>query len=631
MLVAVSDFMSTFPSVVTAPARLAQMEAHGLSPSVYLHLYQPALAWQMHQLGWGAGRDVFSHVLGLYREHVGHASVLQAIIDAFDPAFFAPHAEALVALIKDAAPSALVTQADLFRSLSTQLLAAHPPEAARPALLTEAWAALTAVSDPVAYARNAAALLDLLLACYSEAEVLVLMRSLVARMQRSAIATGATVLAAAPGGAAGAGAGAAKGAPEEAGGKGAEDEGAAAAAAAAAALSPSRRGGVATYSAPAGALPHLERVLTSLVEAEVRKATAAGTPAAAAAAGTQGGGGGPRFSGVITSEHFTALLDMFAGEHKPALCKALLAALNSVPGRIADPVVVNTMQEVARTCHDALDVLSSDDETRTATALISAFVGKIDLGRDLERQLELYVDCRRAFPNLDGVKATLCACGTELALKAHRLVRGRHNPRTAAFVKSALAFVTITVPGIDDPFARMRLYLAAAGAALVNACVGQADMLFRSVITEVPELPASLAVAASLASATPAAASGAAPSAATATSTATDARLLEVVRDFCRGVVPMPGHPEQGGLYLARGLLNAVQRYPWQHATLSPHRWQALGAAVGLVHALCQDPLPARVPGLESNDVLYAGDPAYKEEARALMAAALQVRASWAA
>lgn len=35
---------------------------------------------------------------------------------------------------------------------------------------------------------------------------------------------------------------------------------------------------------------------------------------------------------------------------------------------------------------------------------------QIDLGRDLERQLELYVDCRQACPNLDAVKHTLVTC-----------------------------------------------------------------------------------------------------------------------------------------------------------------------------------------------------------------------------
>ena len=104
------------------------------------------------------------------------------------------------------------------------------------------------------------------------------------------------------------------------------------------------RGGAARTAAPAAALPHLEVLLTSLVEGEVR---AAKEVAAAAAAAAADAGGAPvavssRVSGVITSESFARLLDMFTGDRKPPLTRTLLTALCSMPGTITDPVVVNT-------------------------------------------------------------------------------------------------------------------------------------------------------------------------------------------------------------------------------------------------------------------------------------------------
>lgn len=51
----VSDFFETFNEIVS-PAKFMAMEAQGLSVPVYLHLFQPSLAWQMHQLAWGAGK-----------------------------------------------------------------------------------------------------------------------------------------------------------------------------------------------------------------------------------------------------------------------------------------------------------------------------------------------------------------------------------------------------------------------------------------------------------------------------------------------------------------------------------------------------------------------------------------------
>jgi hypothetical protein len=56
----------------------------------------------------------------------------------------------------------------------------------------------------------------------------------------------------------------------------------------------------------------------------------------------------------------------------------------------------------------------------------------------------------------------------QLSLKALRFVKGRHSPKTAAFVKSVFAYVAISIPAIDDPFARMRLYQEGGIAALCN-------------------------------------------------------------------------------------------------------------------------------------------------------------------
>ena len=54
-----------------------------------------------------------------------------------------------------------------------------------------------------------------------------------------------------------------------------------------------------------------------------------------------------------------------------------------------------------RTLHDSIDNLSPEGEARHISLLICGFISKIDFGRDLEQALNLYVDCRAAFANLD--------------------------------------------------------------------------------------------------------------------------------------------------------------------------------------------------------------------------------------
>jgi hypothetical protein len=95
MMVCVSDFLMTYTDIVS-PAREAALDAQGISIPVYLHLFQPALAWQFHQLAWGANKDVFQAVMQLYRDGCGNSMVLQLILDAFDPYYFSTHTPAIV-------------------------------------------------------------------------------------------------------------------------------------------------------------------------------------------------------------------------------------------------------------------------------------------------------------------------------------------------------------------------------------------------------------------------------------------------------------------------------------------------------------------------------------------------------
>jgi hypothetical protein len=149
----------------------------------------------------------------------------------------------------------------------------------------------------------------------------------------------------------------------------------------------------------------------------------------------------------------------------------------------------------------------------------------------------------------------------------------------------------------------MRAAQLFARAALESQCVGQADLLFRAAIQEIPELPQAMAVHIAL--------SGGAMDAAAA---AQELRLFELLRDFSRAVVAMPGHPEHGPFYLARGLLNAVQKFPWARGAASPLRCRSTLLLLPLLHAFA----------VESNDVLYHGDAAYLDELRALQRAVLE-------
>jgi hypothetical protein len=270
------------------------------------------------------------------------------------------------------------------------------------------------------------------------------------------------------------------------------------------------------------------------------------------------------------------------------------------------------MFEVARTCHDAIDLLTPAEEAGAVCDLISAFMRKVDFGRDLERQLEVLMECRQAFTNVDALKGAIVTASIDLAAKALRLVKGRHTAKTGPFVRAIFASAATSISAIDDPFLRMSLAQDAALAALHNGCVSQADLLYRAAIQEIPELPMAMAMAIALA-----------PSA-DATAASLEGRLYALLGEYTRGIVPMPGHPEHGPFYLARGLLAAIQKFPWARGPASPLKCRSTILLLPLLHAYAADPLPVRVPGVDSNDVLFAGDPAYREELKALQRSVLE-------
>ena len=104
-------------------------------------------------------------------------------------------------------------------------------------------------------------------------------------------------------------------------------------------------------------------------------------------------------------------------------------------------------------------------------------------------QLNMFVECRAAFPNLDAVKDRLILAVANLAMKAHIFMKGRHTKKTSAFVKACLAYCHVTVPSISDIFRRLELLLHCAQVALLNQCLPQTDTFLKATISLIPDVP----------------------------------------------------------------------------------------------------------------------------------------------
>ena len=93
--------------------------------------------------------------------------------------------------------------------------------------------------------------------------------------------------------------------------------------------------------------------------------------------------------------------------------------------------------------------------------------------------------------------------------------------------------------------------------------------------------------------------------------------LVGLLSSLCSFLVVVPGHPDHGPFYLATGLLNVIQSAPWRSPASQPTLYVRV---LSLFATYAQQRLPYRVAGVDSNDVLYAAEPDYAGQVKAMAA-----------
>ena len=305
---------------------------------------------------------------------------------------------------------------------------------------------------------------------------------------------------------------------------------------------------------------------------------------------------------TLTMDSFLLLLDLLDKKSKLLIAKTILSQFSTHGFSTSDPVILHTLFDMSRTLHDSVDSLTFEDERRQIAHLLIAFIRSIDYGRDLEQQLSMYVECRQAFTSLDTVTAELIQRVALLANRAHFLMKGRHSKKTSAFVKAGLAYVHITIPSLDDRFARLRLFLVGAQVALVNHMITQSEALLKAAISLLADVPAYQTVH--------------------GVQVSSEETLQSYVRNFTSFLLLFPGHPEHGPFYLVKGLLNAIQACAVWKAESGGSAVGRVRVHLGMLSLFCtyyQKDFPYHIAEVESNDTLYGLSPAYLTELAAFI------------
>ena len=290
------------------------------------------------------------------------------------------------------------------------------------------------------------------------------------------------------------------------------------------------------------------------------------------------------FGSLVFLDKFLPLLDLFRKQAKYDIFKTILASYASSEYRTSDPVVIHAMFDIIRNLHDSLDGMAIEDEKKQVALCIIKFVDKVSFGKDLEKSLNFYVDVRRACTNLDLVVNHAVIRMAGLGSQAHALVKGKHNKRTAAFVKACMAACYVTIPTSDVIIVRLRLFLLCGQVSLINGLITQAESFMKQCIQTIKELPQLLD--------TP------------KITHPMEVQVATFIAELCEAMVCMPGHPENGPQYLVSALCSVVSKFPWNSLeTMYKARTQI--AVMSLLCTYCQNRLPYRLQGIDSNDVLF--------------------------
>jgi hypothetical protein len=517
----------------------------------YLELFTPCVEWLTECIANNAGEDIFFRTLQKYETMGGKQSVfLNAIISSFEPHIISNSASLLIQQIKECDDSTTPRHV-LFKTLGEKFCAVPPPEDNKMELLNEIWKHVTKVEKIEQYLPIVEIYIEFVCKNFSRRECNILL----ADMERHLAV--------------------------ESRRQQQEQE---------RAEEPQQNlEGVAPAQL---AQQQIEESIRNILLTILENIPPGDLTKTASTSATD-----DDFIQVFNMEHFLPIFDRLKSYSQLEVSRGILTAISRRRKRLeADPVIIHSIFDLARTVHDSVNPLTDKDERDKVSQMLCDLINAIEFGNSFERQLSFYVDCRKAFSNFDQVKRTLVLRVLGMLDKTYRIVKGKHTGKTLVFAKACMAYCHITVPSIDDHLERVRLFLLCAQYCASNNLLAQGDVLIETAIKTLRDVPLLLA--------------GDTSTLLSVKSTTDD--VVDCIASLCSCLLSLPSHPEHGPLYLVGGLLNVIKEYKWPKG--SDARAKCFGFVLNQFSAQLQPKLPYSYAGTISNDELFMEDDTYRRE-----------------
>ncbi|XP_050345675.1 VPS35 endosomal protein-sorting factor-like isoform X1 [Nymphalis io] len=251
---------------------------------------------------------------------------------------------------------------------------------------------------------------------------------------------------------------------------------------------------------------------------------------------------------------------------------------NSV--QIEDHIIIASLMRLCSILHEAINAVTVEDELKISSDLINKYIQTVSYQDDAREQLNFYVECRSAFIKLDSVLKTLVHAVHALASRA-RPSRSRWLSRACA------AYSFVTVPSLQCALCRAQLYLLGAHAALLVACVGQAEANLKAFVSLIPDIPLYVQE--------------------DGQNKPTHVKVKGLLSNFLSTLLILPDNVDSScKAYILSGFIKTMERIHWRKT--DPLYYTLLLRTLDLLCNLTQEKYIYHIDGVISNDELYGSE-----------------------
>lgn len=195
---------------------------------------------------------------------------------------------------------------------------------------------------------------------------------------------------------------------------------------------------------------------------------------------------GVNFAEVL--QHVGSIVDLMDFLNENSLVHISRFILNDImvkPFELNDPLCIRILLELSQTLYQSLNVLTAVDVVEKTNAVIENFLYRVDFGNNVDAHLNFLISARQNFPTSPQLLSSI----SRIALRLATHVAATKPPQYNVTLRSLFSFVFVTVPSITDLQERATLQVLCAQTSLVCGVICFAHSYFDEFVDTVKLLP----------------------------------------------------------------------------------------------------------------------------------------------